>query len=296
MTNIENVSSEDRSIGWHVGESQLRRYVEGGLGDIEAWSVETHLTACASCASRVREALNDRQLACRLRTGRQRVLSQARVEAEARARVGTRTSSPWSHAWRVLTATPASRLPWLTATIFVIASATALSVFVGGPAQSRPILLLVAPVLPLAGVALSYGPGMDPAYELTASTPYSGLRLLLLRTLAVLAVSIPLLVVASVVVPTSQFSAVAWVLPALALVLATLAIGSWAGHHVGAALIGTGWVLAVAVPRSVFAGGFSYLFIAPAQWVWAAVAVIALGLVFARHAAYDRMEEPAWSP
>ncbi|MFF6905713.1 hypothetical protein ACFY9Q_07225 [Streptomyces sp. NPDC012389] len=55
----------------------------------------------------------------------------------------------------------------------------------------RPLLLVTAPVLPLAGVALSYGRHADPLYEVVTSTPSGGLRLLLIRAAAVLAVSVP---------------------------------------------------------------------------------------------------------
>jgi hypothetical protein len=45
---------------------------------------------------------------------------------------------------------------------------------------------MAAPLVPLVGVAVAYGPEADPAHELTATAPYSGLRLVLLRTAAVL--------------------------------------------------------------------------------------------------------------
>ena len=67
-------------------------------------------------------------------------------------------------------------------------------------ASRRPpgpsLLLLLAPVAPLLGVAAAWARGTDPAYELVAATPRAGLYLVLRRTLAVLVVVIPALTVA----------------------------------------------------------------------------------------------------
>ena len=49
------------------------------------------------------------------------------------------------------------------------------------------VFLALAPLLPMVGVALAYGPTADPAYEIAAATPYSGVRLLALRTAFVVA-------------------------------------------------------------------------------------------------------------
>lgn len=285
-------TAEGADMSWHIPEEHLAAYARGGLGEPEAWSVETHVAECAACAARVGEAVRSTELAARVGSVRERIVAHARSEASARTRVGSRPASPWRRTWRLLTAAPALRLPWLAAAAFAVACATVFSLLSDtGQGQASPVLLLAAPLLPLAGVAASYGPGMDPAYELTLATPYSGLRLLLLRTVTVLGVTIPLLLAAAFVLPSGDAYAAVWLLPTLALVLVTLTLGGWIEHHVAAAFVGAGWAAAVLVPRLLLRTDVSYAFEPPAQLVWATVAVLAAGLLVARRDAYDRMED-----
>lgn len=276
---------------WHIPEDHLAAYVSGRLDDPEAWSVETHLADCAACAARVAEAVQHTDLPARIRDVRGQVLAQAHNEAQARARVASHPASVRRRTWRLLTAPPALRLPWIAAAVFTVVCAAVLSwADASSAGQARPVLLLVAPLLPLAGVAVSYGPGMDPAYELTLATPYSGLRLLLLRTVTVVGVTIPLLLATAFLLPSGGVAAAAWLLPALALVLVTLALGGWVEHRSAAALVGAGWAAVVLTPRLLRVTDVSYVFDPPAQLVWAAVAMLAAGLLVARRGAYDRME------
>ncbi|WP_192806694.1 hypothetical protein, partial [Streptomyces arboris] len=145
-----------------------------------------------------------------------------------------------SRAARVVWAAgPALRGAWLVALVVVALGAVALSYGAGLGASVRPLLLVTAPVLPLAGVALSYGLHADPLYEIATSTPAGGLRLLLTRAAAVLAVSVPALTLAGAVLPvaTGGPGAAAWLLPGLALTLAALALGSFVGGRRGAAAV-----------------------------------------------------------
>ncbi|MGH3321595.1 MAG: anti-sigma factor family protein [Streptosporangiaceae bacterium] len=280
---------EGATMGWHVSGEQLTAYVCGRLGDADAWSVETHVASCPGCATRVGEAVQQRDLAVRVDDVRGVVMAQVRSEASQRARVGTRPASSWTRAWRLMTAAPALRLPWITAAVVTIACAALLSL-VSYPGGTHPVLLLVAPLLPVAGVAATYGPGMDPAHELTLATPFSGFRLLLLRTVTVLGVTVPLLLVASFAIPTAGVNAAAWLLPALALVLAALVLGSWVEQRVAAGIAGGGWIAAVLIPHALAVVEAPPVFAASAQWGWAGAAVLAIGLLFLRRGAYDRME------
>ncbi|MYZ41239.1 zf-HC2 domain-containing protein, partial [Streptomyces sp. SID4917] len=134
------------------------------------------------------------------------------------------------------------------ALVLVAAGAVGLA-YGAGFAGARPLLLALAPVLPLAGVAVSYGEHADPMHEIGASTPGGGLRLLLTRTTAVLAVSLPLLTLAGALLPSSAASmevpgAAAWLLPALALTLATLVLGSYVGCRTAAGAVAGAWAVA----------------------------------------------------
>ncbi|GGR65769.1 hypothetical protein GCM10010269_00310 [Streptomyces humidus] len=196
---------------------------------------------------------------------------------------------------------PAFRGAWLPAVWLVALGALALSQGAGADA-SRPLLLALAPVVPVAGVALSYGAHADPLHEIAAATPCGGLRLMLTRTAAVLAVSVPLLTLTGVLLPASGTpGAAAWLLPGLTLTLASLALAGWVGCRAATALTGGGWLCAVLVP-SWASGGAALTELTQqldrclagsrAQGAWGAAAVLCAALLAARRSAYDHMEKP----
>ncbi|MFJ1881208.1 MULTISPECIES: zf-HC2 domain-containing protein [unclassified Streptomyces] len=196
---------------------------------------------------------------------------------------------------------PALRGSWLVALVLVAVGAVALAYGAGAGEAVRPLLLVVAPVLPLAGVGLSYGRHADPMYEITAATPSGGLRLLLTRTAAVLVLSIPALTLAGAALPASagRPGAAAWLLPGLAMTLAALALGSYVGCRTGATSIAVAWAAAVVLP--VFAAsppaalaaatGAARYFAGPAaQAAWAAGALVCAALLAVRRRSFDHLE------
>jgi hypothetical protein len=195
---------------------------------------------------------------------------------------------------------PAVRGAWLPAVLLVAVGAVALA-HGAGFADARPWLLALAPVVPVAGVALSYGPHADPMHEITAATPSAGLRLVLMRTAAVLAVSLPLLTLAGALLPSTDApNAAAWLLPGLALTLASLALAGYVGLRAATAVTGGGWLCAVLGPVLAAPGGptdalgprlSSYLGGAPAQGGWAAAAVLSAALLAARRPAFHFLEK-----
>ena len=80
-------------------------------------------------------------------------------------------------------------------------------------------------------MAACFGGDADPAHELITTTPHSAFRLLLLRTLGVLATSIPLTAIVGVALPGPAWLGAAWLLPAVAGVLLTLLRGTAARIH-----------------------------------------------------------------
>ncbi|MFC9243555.1 zf-HC2 domain-containing protein [Streptomyces sp. NPDC057136] len=213
--------------------------------------------------------------------------------------LGARPGSPLA---RVLWAAgPALRGPWLLALVLVASGALALAYGAGLGGAVRPLLLVVAPVLPLAGVFVSYGRHADPLHEVTASTPAGGLRLLLTRTAAVLGASIPALTLAGAALPAavSGPGAVAWLLPGLALTLAALALGSYVGCRAGAAAVAAGWAFAVALPTvgasprgpSALAAEAAPYFSGPGvQGCWAAGALACAAVLAVRRRSFDHLE------
>uniref|UniRef100_UPI001FE75DE3 zf-HC2 domain-containing protein n=1 Tax=Streptomyces milbemycinicus TaxID=476552 RepID=UPI001FE75DE3 len=195
---------------------------------------------------------------------------------------------------------------WLIALVVtgLVAAGAARAAGVSGV---RPLLLALAPVLPSAGVAVSYGRHADPMHELTASTPSGGLRLLLTRTAAVLAVSVPLLTLTGLLMPAAAGApaASAWLLPGLALTLAALALASYVGCRIATCAVTAGWLLAVGAPALLvgpadgerlsladsMSGSLAAVLSGPAaQSCWAAAAALCAGLLALRRTSFDRLE------
>ncbi|MGZ2357646.1 hypothetical protein LRE75_13290 [Streptomyces sp. 372A] len=196
---------------------------------------------------------------------------------------------------------PALRGPWTGALLLVVCAAVALAYGGGFGASARALLLLVAPVLPLAGVGVSYGRSADPLHEIIATSPGGGLRLLLTRTAAVLGATVPALALAWAVLPASAGGPgpLAWLLPGLALTLAALGLGSYVGCRTAALVVATGWAAAVTVPaldtspsalldRTPTA--LRYFAGLPAQGAWAGAAVLCAALLVLRRRSFDHLE------
>src|SRR5262249_47029839 len=105
------------------------------------------------------------------------------------------------------------------------------------------LVLAVAPVVPGLGVASSYAPWMDPGLEPELVTPYPALRLILLRTIAVLALALPVVLLFGLVVPGE--TAFAWLLPAVGFVAVVLAGSTWVSPLRAAIAVSTVWLAVV---------------------------------------------------
>lgn len=225
---------------WHARPEILSLYatapdlVEG----VTASSLEAHLLSCEECRRAVAAAA-DPGLVARSWEGLADRIDQARPTAAERV-LG------WvlpGHVARVVAATPALRLAWLAAVTAVTAAVVAAARQVGA---DTPFLVL-APIVPLAGVAISFGPAPDPAGEVALATPMHGAGLVLWRTAAVLATSLAVLVPASLALPGLELHAAGWVLPALALTLGAVALSTWVPPFTATAVAGVGWLVALQV-------------------------------------------------
>ncbi|WP_369146488.1 zf-HC2 domain-containing protein [Streptomyces sp. R44] len=304
---------------WHVSDALAHRYASGAAPETDAWSLEKHVESCGPCASRVSAAVRAGRAGPALASVRAELLGSlghapettttrghaapARPggTATTRGRAGPARPSGPSVAHPVgrgariwWAAGPALRGSWVVAVVLVLGGAFALA-HGAGFRGARSWLLAVSPLLPLAGVAVSYGRHADPLYEITASTPSGGLRLLLTRTAAVLAVCVPLLTAGGALLPpVAGFpGAAAWLLPGLALTLAALALGSFVGCRAAAATLGGGWLLAVAGPLLGPAGaaGVARYFAGSAvQGAWAAAALVCAALLALRRRSFDHLE------
>jgi hypothetical protein len=249
---------------WHLDPEAIRRYSQGAAPPELAASAEAHLMRCAAC----RDAI-----ASHVDKGRMETIWHAvvdRVDAPRRsgpermlARLGVDEATA-----RLIAATPTLRGPWLLAVAGVLAlAAWAAQV----DERFLRMFLVVAPLGPLAGVAVAFAGGLDPTREIGLAAPYSGLRLLLIRTAAVLAVTVPIVAVAGLALPGSNWPAVAWLLPTAGLTCAALALTARMTPVVAVGVVATAWVL-VTAPTTI-AGHLGLAFGAGAQIFWLAVAI-----------------------
>ncbi|MFE0736573.1 zf-HC2 domain-containing protein [Streptomyces sp. NPDC058855] len=285
---------------WHVTDALALRYATGTAPEPDAWSVEKHVENCGPCAARVSAAVRTGRAGPALASLRTDLLNSvaplspatrapdAVTAVRGPAAVLGRGARLW---WAV---GPALRGSWLAAVALVLTGAFALA-HGAGVTGARGWLLAVSPLLPVAGVAASYGRHADPLYEIAAATPVGGLRLLLTRTAAVLALCLPVLTAGGALLPpvAGLPGAAAWLLPGLALTLAVLALGSFVGCRAAALTLGGGWLLAVAGPLLGGAGpaALAPYFSGPAtQGAWAAAAVLCGGLLALRRRSFDHLE------
>jgi hypothetical protein len=188
---------------------------------------------------------------------------------------------------RLVVATPALRRSWYLATAVAILIGLALT-DAARPREGLFALLLLAPLVPVLGVSLAYGPEADPAHEIALATPMRGLRLVAIRAVAVLAFSTTWLLVASVLAPGWQPMAFAWLLPALGLTTATVALMTVLAPRRAAAVSAVVWVLGVAWVRAAAADPLA-AFGAVGQAMMVVVTIAALAVAVARRDRFDLM-------
>jgi len=278
---------------WHADDDQLDRYASGDIDSARAMSIEAHLPQCDDCRAAIAERADTQRLQATWSTLVDRIdRPHMGVFERALTALGVRETTA-----RLLAATPALRLP------FVLSSAAVLLLGVLAGGRSRAdgaalgALLLLAPVLPVVGVALAYGRHTDPAYEVTVATPTPGFRLLMVRSVAVLIVTALTGAIAALAVPGADIEAAAWMLPALALTASTLALATVIPVQTAAAALAGGWVVVTVAGLRVASAGLATprlslvvdeaVFRSSGQIVCAAIAVVAVAVALLRRDIFE---------
>jgi hypothetical protein len=278
----------------HADIDSLDRYLDDRLGEAQAASVEAHVLACAECRD---------LLARRARVGPSAVrrhedsweqilegVDQPRLTVLERLLAGCRVPRP---AARLVAAAPALRQAWLIAGLGLLGVAV-LTAHLGSGTVGTVTFVVTAPVVPLVGVALSYGSRGEPAGEVATVAPYRYFRLVVLRTLVVLASWLPAAVILALALPGRGMTALLWFIPALALCALTLAASTFVDPAPAAVVLAVAWLttagLAVRGPRRTPAGELLGQFVAfrPAgQILLAGLAVAAVLVTVARRSTFD---------
>jgi hypothetical protein len=193
-----------------------------------------------------------------------------------------------SHVARVMAVTPSLRPSWLVAVTLTLLFAGFASRLVqpGGP----DLFLVLAPLIPVAGVAVAYGRVGDPAYEMTSAMPMDPLRLLLLRVVAVTGFAVVLSLVLDLAVRSSGVTGV-WILPAFALTLGTLAMGTRLSMWLAAGSSALAWVGLLAVFAARDEGKLGAVFGGDAQFAFLAAAAVAAVLLVSGREHYRRGDQ-----
>jgi hypothetical protein len=227
---------------WHASDEMLRTYVRGQTGIAVTASVEAHLLRCAACRERIAP-----EVAEPLEVAWTRVVERIQTPrlpfvVRLMRRCGLSESDSV-----LLAAARALNGAWLLATLAVVVFAALAAI--PSASQGQALYLLVAPLVPVAGVVAAFATS-DPLVDLTGTTPYPKARLALLRTVAVVITSVPLSIAIGVAIPGIAWLAFAWLVPALALTLITL-VGMtwWKPEPVGIA-VALAWVVVITIARA----------------------------------------------
>jgi hypothetical protein len=258
-------------MNWHADDPLLSAYASGDVDYAVGASVEQHLLLCGECRRRLAERPPVVALPLVWDRIREAVEDPRPTAVERIAgRLGLRASEA-----RLLAAAPSLTAAWIGSLAVSLVFAVAAAYY--GDIRGAVLFLLVAPLAPVAGVAIAYGPEGDPSHEAVASTPYPALRLVLLRSAAVLTTSVPLAGVAALLLPAPWWATAGWLLPALAFTAVVLALSSWIPTTVAAVVVGGGWVAAVLAAAA--RAGEPYAVVAPRLQVLYLVAGLVAGVV-----------------
>ena len=247
---------------WHVAPELLARYADGEADQVQAYSIEAHLPACEQCREDI-ATLVDAALVARSWEG---IAAELDAPRPGPAQVALMRLGVPGHVVRLLGATPALRLSWLLACALVLGFA----VWAAGQREHGEYWFLVlAPLLPLAGVAVAYGPEVDPTYEIGLAAPMRSFSLLLIRAVAVLATTSVMATVAGLVLDGAHWSAAAWLAPSFGLTLASLACSARVSPAVACGGLAALWMAGAGVgwrwaqePLDLFGAGGQLCFVA----------------------------------
>ena len=285
---------------WHAGPALLDAYAGGRAAPVDTWSVEAHLIGCARCRA---------DLAGRVSPADDRLLAQLRGEMLAALPVRSLRSRHGAVRWLRWVLRPAP----LLAVVALVAGTAVLDLLAGGGDPNGRLVWLLAPAVPVAAVALVAVGDDDPCREAVLAAPSAVLRLTLWRTLAVLALAVPLASAVGLIQGAGAGGSgwsVAWLLPCLALTSTTLAAGAvagvervarvlaslWCAGVLGAPLLASGDDIIAGLRLAAGSSGTPAVFSGMAQVIWASIVVLAAAALLRNRARYDHFTRWNRSP
>jgi hypothetical protein len=152
------------------------------------------------------------------------------------------------------------------------------------------LFLVLAPLLPVAGVAAAHGSSIDPIHEIGLASPMSSFRVLLIRTTAVLFTTLTLVGLYGMGLPGLDWSAAAWLLPGLALTVSSLALSTWMPPLWSASAVSVIWIGGVVLVERV-SGPTLVAFQAPVQAAFVVVGLLATLVLITRRRSFELRSE-----
>lgn len=275
-------------MSWHADPAELRAYAAGTLDDARAYSVEAHVLDCQTCRTGL--AVDPDRLASMWHSIAEVVDTPARSPVEgALVWLGVR-----EHVARLLAATPSLRLSWLGSQALVLAMAAAGITWRRGRIPEVPaelLFLMVAAILPVIGIAIAYGPRVDPTYEVGLASPMPSFRLLMTRALAVLATSTVLAACASLAIPDLPWVSAAWILPSIGLAAATLAVSSFGRPLIASVAVIIAWLVVASAVAGGSADGLA-MFRVPSQLVFVLLIGVSAAVLAVRRGSFEQEASP----
>jgi hypothetical protein len=279
---------------WHLDRRTIARYTARNLSEAHAASAEAHLLACGICREALAGHVQADPNAAALHA---RTWDSITQEVDQPGTTLAERLMGWlgvpHQVTRLVAAAPALRQAWWIAGAGLLAVAVVVAQL-GSGAAGIAAFLVGAPLVPLAGVALSYGVAGEPARDVAIVAPYSSFRLALLRTVMVLCTWLPAAALIGLGLPQHGRMTVLWLLPALAMCSAALAMSTYIDLRYAAVVIAAVWLVgAVATMRGlpgVAAADLINRYVAfrpEGQLALGALAVLALTIATVRRSAFD---------
>ena len=223
---------------WHVDDELWAAYAEGRLDVMAEGSLESHVAGCARCRGSAVDQIASTELEP-LWTG---ISQEVRRPQPVRPLRWLRRLGLSDQSLALLAASDGLALAWASA----IASALACGLMAGlTPRYEDFVFLLLAPLIPMVAVVAVFD-ATNSLREVAAGTPYSKLRLGLLRTIAALVVALSVTVAVGLAIPGLEDLAFRWLLPGLAMSLSALLLMGWLSPWSSAAVVAAGWVIVCA--------------------------------------------------
>jgi hypothetical protein len=174
------------------------------------------------------------------------------------------------------------------------ASAAGVAVAATRYTDATGAFLAFAPLVPLAAVSLTFAAATEPSGEAGIATPLHGGGLVVRRAVAVLGVAFIVLGVGAIAAPSVGAAPLGWILPAAAMALGSLALGTWVRLESAVIGLATGWIVGLGAAR--YSSGLdsaladTYVFTSTGQGFALLLALAAAAALAARADRYSMME------